>query len=415
MTSLQKKFILWFGIILLLSIISILILPWLFTLPAPKVLRSFDEKSSNVSNTISGIATPFIAIGAAILTYLAFWIQFKANEKQRKDIAIERFESMFFEMIRFHRDNVSIINNHDNTSRNDLFITMFFELRFIYNLAINIVLAKEGEPLFLEKDLSAIRKEEIFNIAYIVFFSGANPDTKATLNEIFKLSKFQETLFNELIIQLKEIRKEYRYLKPYINLILPKLTEHKEYNLKETVLENNRGKFYSFTKSNDHFSLFLENKEDTNRPIIFWILKEPFEGHTNELGHYFEHLLQSVKYIDSHEGIFIEESQNTQKSYVHPVQYNYLKMLRAQLSNYEMLLLYYHSLSTFGNEWLKKTNGISLLAKYNLLKKMPFTYADFYREPKDVFKVEIENGWFKFEWHKHRRNMNDLAKMHEAQ
>lgn len=51
---------------------------------------------------------PFVAIAAAILTFLAFWVQFKANEQQRKDIALERFESILFELIHIQQD---ITNN----------------------------------------------------------------------------------------------------------------------------------------------------------------------------------------------------------------------------------------------------------------------------------------------------------------
>lgn len=51
---------------------------------------------------------PFVAIAAAILTFLAFWVQFKANEQQRKDIALERFESNLFQLIQIQED---ITNN----------------------------------------------------------------------------------------------------------------------------------------------------------------------------------------------------------------------------------------------------------------------------------------------------------------
>ena len=46
---------------------------------------------------------PFIAIAAAGLTFIAFWVQYKANIQQRHDIAIERFESNLFEMIHILR------------------------------------------------------------------------------------------------------------------------------------------------------------------------------------------------------------------------------------------------------------------------------------------------------------------------
>jgi hypothetical protein len=101
----RKLFIGLYGIFLL-AVVSIIILPWLFTLRAPSYWSGFDVNDGHVATTISGLSTPFIAIGAALLTFLAFFVQYRFNTEQRKDIAMERFESMFFEMMRFHRENV---------------------------------------------------------------------------------------------------------------------------------------------------------------------------------------------------------------------------------------------------------------------------------------------------------------------
>lgn len=62
------------------------------------------KETGTIGDTIGGTMGPFVAIAAAILTFLAFWVQFKANEQQRKDIALERFESNFFELLHFHQE-----------------------------------------------------------------------------------------------------------------------------------------------------------------------------------------------------------------------------------------------------------------------------------------------------------------------
>lgn len=54
------------------------------------------------------VSSPIIAFVAAGLTFLAFWVQYKANQKQREDISLERFERNFYEMIHLHQD---IVNN----------------------------------------------------------------------------------------------------------------------------------------------------------------------------------------------------------------------------------------------------------------------------------------------------------------
>ena len=65
---------------------------------------------------------PFIAIAAAGLTFIAFWVQYKANIQQRHDIAIERFESNLFEMLHIQQEIISELKiegddyNHNRVS-----------------------------------------------------------------------------------------------------------------------------------------------------------------------------------------------------------------------------------------------------------------------------------------------------------
>lgn len=92
----------WFLIIVIL----ICCLPWILTNTWFSVL---DFKSTGeIGDTIGGIMGPFVAIAAAGLTFIAFWVQFKANIQQRHDIAIERFESSVFELLHMQQD---ITNN----------------------------------------------------------------------------------------------------------------------------------------------------------------------------------------------------------------------------------------------------------------------------------------------------------------
>lgn len=97
-----KKYLKWICIFFLI----ILFLPVLLT-KFPFCISDFSN-TGPIGDTIGGIMGPFVAIAAAMLTFLAFWVQFKANEQQRKDIALERFESNLFELIHIQQD---ITNN----------------------------------------------------------------------------------------------------------------------------------------------------------------------------------------------------------------------------------------------------------------------------------------------------------------
>lgn len=104
------------------------------------------SNTGEIGDTIGGIMGPFVAIAAAILTFLAFWVQFKANEQQRKDIARERFENNLFELLHFHQDITNELllkcnvysNNYQNNIRTveekgrDVF-QLLYEDAIVYN------------------------------------------------------------------------------------------------------------------------------------------------------------------------------------------------------------------------------------------------------------------------------------------
>lgn len=68
-------------------------------------------------------------------------------------------------------------------------------------------------------------------------------------------------------------------------------------------------------------------------------------GYSSFLGHYFRHLFMMVK--------FVVESDNV-KGYEEKMKY--LKMLRAQLSNHEQIMLFYNWISGYGEAWENDEN-----------------------------------------------------------
>lgn len=72
-------------------------------------------ETGQIGDTIGGIMGPFVAIAAAGLTFLAFWVQYRANEQLREDITVERFESKFYKMLDIHIQNVGYLKIGDKT------------------------------------------------------------------------------------------------------------------------------------------------------------------------------------------------------------------------------------------------------------------------------------------------------------
>ncbi len=92
-----------------------------------------------------------------------------------------------------------------------------------------------------------------------------------------------------------------------------------------------------------------------------------------DFGHYFRNLYRIVKIVDETEfytyeelGGKLNENSNEYNTKNFEARYRYISMLRAQLSDYELLWLFYNCLSDNGIEKFK-----DLVEKYSLLKNMP--------------------------------------------
>ena len=99
----DKSFWKSFGWFLLIALV-ICSLPWI--LATHSLWIDFSD-TGQIGDTIGGVMGPFVAIAAAGLTFIAFWVQYKANIQQRHDIAIERFESNLFEMIHIQQEIIN--------------------------------------------------------------------------------------------------------------------------------------------------------------------------------------------------------------------------------------------------------------------------------------------------------------------
>jgi len=116
----------------------------------------------------------------------------------------------------------------------------------------------------------------------------------------------------------------------------------------------------------------------------------PFNGHQSRLGHYYRNIYQIIKFIDKQKYLLDADKKD------------YAKMLRAQMSNHELAIFFYNSLSPLGKEWtLRKTtlNGkkVSFIEKYEFIKNIPlngFTYElnpeDFYKQDYEMKKVKAQ-------------------------
>ena len=76
----------WIVVILIAYFIFVVASPIIFTQQTPQWLIDifgkkivFSSNSGNIGDTI-GIMNPFVGIFAAVITFVAFWVQYKAND-----------------------------------------------------------------------------------------------------------------------------------------------------------------------------------------------------------------------------------------------------------------------------------------------------------------------------------------------
>jgi hypothetical protein len=291
-----------------------------------------------MGDTIGGLMNPYIALAGVIITGLAFYMQYEANKQQRtlflleqnsnkeelqdqidrqdSERKLQQFEAQFYEMIRLHRDNVSElrIKGYD-------FEEVGFELR-------RFETTTEGRKVFitmkteLEVILAVIIKSQPldadnFKMAYDVFFAG--------------LDKFRRKYpaHSILEIALRSARQGHEFPMPG-----------------QVFTNQDRKEFINGINLNFNY--------------------KPFSGHASRLGHYFRHLYLIVKSV-----VFNNTLDTDEKKMV------YLRILRAQLSNHEQIMLFYNWLSNYGEGWDNEKHHF--FTKYNMIHNL--WYDDLVDDP----------------------------------
>jgi hypothetical protein len=282
---------------------------------APKLITSrflgvtINESTAKAGDTIGGLMNPFIAIAGVITTGLAFYIQYKANEQGkrqfREQLNVQKFESQFYEMLKLHRDNVSEmkISGYDFEENGKL---VRFE-RTVDGRKIFVSMKKELECILeIYVNSGSQLDHQAFQKCYRLFFFG--------------LEEFEKQYPNETSLHLlfKRARKQHR-------------------SPDNTIKDNKERK--RFKQTQQRGQRFVSHYVKLNFNY------KPFSGHSSRMGHYFRHLYLTVKSI---------VNSNVVKDYHEKMKY--LKLLRAQLSNHEQILLFYNWLGGFGENWENEKN-----------------------------------------------------------
>lgn len=369
--------------------------------------------NTRIKYDITGQIGDFIGgIIGTLISAAAFWFLYLTLNEQRDSFYKERLESRLFELIKLHRDNVAELKFDGNKLYQDndsLFIERrMYEGKAVFRVIFNqfVMCRNELKPFFQRKDdiYDPNYRKEISKIPYVI-------DNKIDIYTLAQIDICYNIVFygvgNEGVIILKQLFKG-KYNEKFICDMLNFITLKPAYDcakFKKWKYIANRSslekrmelvnKIYEWRKKDNKKALkhYDEMVKFDNKHVKY------YGGHQFRLGHYFRNAFQIIKYI------------NEQTKIDYRIKYDYMKIFRAQLSNYEQAVLFFNSLSQKGRTWeilpdinkdLKQyaKHDFELITKYNLIKNVPeeklygIYFKKFYPE------VEYENEREK----KHRKS-----------
>ncbi|GAA0894805.1 hypothetical protein GCM10009122_44870 [Fulvivirga kasyanovii] len=333
---------------------------------------TFGTSDGAIGDTIGGTTAPFIGFLGVLFTFLAFYIQYEANQQLRKDIQQDRFETKFYEMLRLHKENVNEVEIDNQYFGRKAFVKMYLEFKFIYHVVMRTrdkwnkkVRLGESEQPEIKDDLDVLT-----GLSYSIFFFGVGQLSEGSM--IYNNQGIHSPFMVECIRELCSEQRNFR-----IN------RSQRDERLKELSLNNElieEGKYNLKVSS---------SKGRAELDTTFY----PFDGHASKLGHYFRHLYQLIKFVVTSPPFDSDPKKDWQ------IKYEYIKTIRAQLSNHEQTMIYYNSFFEAGKIWWgddtidqknENNNDISYFLDWRIIKNIPFNLTQFGKNPRDKFAEELQ-------------------------
>jgi len=301
--------------------------PFLFT--RNSATEEFDfTKTGAIGDTIGGLMNPFIALAGVIVTGLAFYMQYRANLLQRDlfNIQSKNDKDSFEEEIKLNKEQFQQqILSQERQNKIQQFEAQFYEMVRLHKENVN------------EIEIPAKRRvSEAWPFQY-------ESHTVTKRNAFLEFKKEFETILSQIPqCELKEINQEtIKEAYGYFFWGLGKDYLEAEDQVSAQLHQDDKSLANILSKLKNHQ---FDRQHDINSNLYFNIIA--FEGHSGILGHYFRHLYHTVK--------FVVEQKDDFLSYKKKIKY--LKVLRAQLSNYEQIMMFYNWVAGYGGTWENDEN-----------------------------------------------------------
>lgn len=281
-----------------------------------------------------------------IAALISIYYLYQTLKEQGRQFQIQNFESKYFELIKFNREKAnSLINRNSNQNPSIKLMELFVkQIEEAIHLVDDMINTRDIRTIYTNEDEfnsdtnkwgGLLKERTIINISFLIVFFGVNKNGYNLLINRYLRKYDRDTI--------KEILKNFR-------LKINGRNDDTEYHdpVELSAILNDENKYYL--------------------------------GFQHESGNYFRTMFQCVKYV------------NKQPFLCYTEKYEYIKILRCQMSNAEEKLLFYDTISDLGAEWEYNTNNINdkLITKYNFIKNIPLGEEDKYSPIKFYPNINFE-------------------------
>lgn len=341
------------ALIIVVAGVAIIFLPRLLSLPAPAAF--FDVSSGGpVGDAIGGITAPIIGLVSIILLCLTLKAQKDADYHSQ-------LENRIFQLIKLHIENVDGMHSKygdDDLNGQEVFKLIHSQVSscaneirpFIDLVPESDLFSDQFAPQFDKLGLKVEKKQfALLDIAFNIVYIGVGRDTFDQLRSILLL-RYNEHLV-DVVLGITRLRPVKSAEKTYAQWMKwSRFSSEKKMSLLplfrksyEEMSEEDRGMI------KESFDLLHKGT-----------VKKFYWGHQFRMSHYYRHLYMIIEYI-TNEKILTDDEK-----------YGYVKILRAQLSTTEQVLLMANSVTQLGGQWeLFRNDDRTYISTYHLIKNIP--------------------------------------------
>jgi len=324
-----------------------------------------NKSSQDIATTLSGTLGTALGFFGSILVYNALREQVKANKLIQKQFKVQAFESRLYKMLDIYNLNVNNLKFKNRKTGleyrgKNVFPAIISDYRklkdeietFNNDMGFDIdaiIIEEYRKKLITINGIGNVYNSSILEITYLCLFFGVGVNGRPNITALFK-DKYDNN-----------------YLKTLLNYLSNKPASH---NSKE----KHKRKWKELMIP---FELFIEpnNKK----------FDKYYNGHQNNLGHYYRHIFMIIKFIDQ------------QPMFTYLEKWEYSKLLRTQLSNHEQELFFLNSISILGRDWELNQDGSNgefenkrFITKYDLIKNVSKSVINKYNIKSFYPNVEFE-------------------------